>query len=234
MERSLAPGQAIMPHEQARELVKDQKKFLVAPCICRREHEMSGEGCDKPRESCLVFGWGADYYLRNGLGREIDLVETLDILTLAEEAGLVLQPSNAERIVNICTCCGCCCQVLKSFKRHPAPARIVSSSYRAVFDPEACVSCGVCLDRCQMDALEMSGEEIVFNPERCIGCGLCVTTCPSGALSLERKPQEEQREIPRNMYEAGKRLARARGKLGPVKETFLGLKSKVDRLRAGR
>ena len=68
VERSLAPEQAVMVHEQARELVKDQKKFLVAPCICRREHQMVGEGCDKPLESCLVFGWGADYYLRNGLG----------------------------------------------------------------------------------------------------------------------------------------------------------------------
>ena len=59
VERSLEPGQAVMPHEQARELVKDQRKFLVAPCICRREHEMIGEGCDKdPRNRAWCSGGG--------------------------------------------------------------------------------------------------------------------------------------------------------------------------------
>ena len=105
----------------------------------------------------------------------------------------------------------------------------MAAAYRAEFDSESCTACGVCLDRCQMEALEMVDGEIVFKPERCIGCGLCVTTCPSGALTLSRKPEEEQPEVPRNMYESGRRLARARGKLNPLKETYLGLKSKVDR-----
>ena len=108
-----------MAYEQAEELIRGQKKLLVAPCICRREHKMTGEGCDKPEETCLVFGLGADYYQRNGLGRLIDMDEALDILAKAEKAGLVLQPSNAKKIVNICCCCGCCCQVLKTLKMYP-------------------------------------------------------------------------------------------------------------------
>ncbi len=91
-------------------MVGKQKKFLVAPCIWRREHQLRGAGCDKLMDACLVFGWGADYYERNELGRVITLEETLEILKKADEDSLVLQPSNAQEIVNICCCCGDCCQ----------------------------------------------------------------------------------------------------------------------------
>ena len=45
-------------------------------------------------------------------------------------------------------------------------------------------------------------KRIYVNEEVCIGCGLCISTCPSGALSLERKPKEVQKEIPKNQMEA--------------------------------
>jgi electron transport complex protein RnfB len=53
---------------------------MVSPCICRKEQKMIGKGCDKPEEACLIFGGGAYYYEKNGLGREIDKKEALDIL----------------------------------------------------------------------------------------------------------------------------------------------------------
>jgi hypothetical protein len=83
VERSLTPQHEVTHYEAAEELVRAQKKFLVAPCICRREHEMIGEGCDKPQESCLVFGAGVDYYEANGLGRRIDMEEALAIIKQA-------------------------------------------------------------------------------------------------------------------------------------------------------
>ena len=70
--RSITSQMKILPYEMAEELILHHKKFVVTPCICRREHEMIGEGCEKPLESCLVFGMGADYYQRNGIGRVID------------------------------------------------------------------------------------------------------------------------------------------------------------------
>ena len=232
--RSLTPDNQVLPFEQAEALVKSQKRALVAPCICRREHTMTGKGCDKPEESCLVFGMGVDYYLRNGLGREISIDEALAILARADEAGLVLQPSNAQKVVNICCCCGCCCQVLKTLKRHPQPASLVSSAFIAQADPDECQGCEVCVERCQMDALSMVDGLVSLNQDRCIGCGLCVTTCPSGALTLQRKPEEQQSQVPRNMYESMVQLGRARGKLSPTSMAMMGIKSKVDRLRAAK
>ena len=200
--KSIQAGLEVLPHEQAEELVRKQTKFLVAPCICRREHQLSGGGCEKLMDACLVFGWGADYYERNGLGRLITLEETLEILRKADEEGLVLQPGNSMEIVNICLCCGDCCQVLKNLKLYPAPGELSSSPFRVQLDEEACIGCGTCPDRCQMDALEMKEDKAALKPERCIGCGLCVSTCPAEALNLVRKPQSMQPPAPKNQKEA--------------------------------
>jgi electron transport complex protein RnfB len=230
--RSITPELRVLPYEKAEELVRGQERFLVAPCICRREHKMVGKGCDKPEETCLVFGMAADYYERNGLGRVIDKQEALDILKKADEAGLVLEPSNAKEILNVCCCCGCCCQVLKNIKRHPKPASLVSSSFLAVADPETCEGCGICVERCQMEALRLEDDKVVHNLDRCIGCGLCVSTCPTGSLKLTRKPQSEQPGVPKDMTQALIRLARERGKLGPITLVKMQLRSKLDRLKA--
>ena len=53
---------------------------------------MVGKGCDRLLEACLIFGSGAYYYEKNGLGRSISQDEALEILNKGFEAGLVLQP----------------------------------------------------------------------------------------------------------------------------------------------
>jgi len=227
--RSVNIDREIMTYENAEELIRSQKKFVVAPCICRREAAMSGEGCDKPVETCLVFGLAADYYHKNGLGREIDQKEALEIIKKADEAGLVLQPSNAKRIVNICCCCGCCCQILKNIKHHPKPATLVSTPFTVYTNPETCKGCGICVERCQMDALRVEDKKVVYDADRCIGCGLCVSTCPTGSLKLIRKPEPDQPVVPKNVFENYLRLGRARGKLGPVSLAKMKIKSKIDR-----
>jgi ferredoxin len=210
--KSISAGLEVLAYEKAEEIVRQQSKFLVAPCICRREHHIKGAGCDKLMEACLVFGWGAEYYARNGLGRFISLEETLEIIKKAEAEGLVLQPSNTQDIVNICCCCGDCCQMLLHLKHHPTPALAVSSPFVAQDDADLCVGCEACIDRCQMQALVMKDGRAVLNPDRCIGCGLCVSTCPSGALTLVRKPAELQPAVPKSQRDALLLRAQARAK----------------------
>ncbi len=222
----------ILLYERAEELVRNHRRFAVAPCICRRERSIAGEGCDKPLESCLMFGSAAKYYVRNGLGREISQDEVLQILARAEEAGLVLQPGNSKKPDFICTCCGCCCGILTTIKRYPRPADIVSSPFVAVIDTDACDTCGICETRCQMEAISLDDGYALLDPGRCIGCGLCVTTCPSEAIVLSRKPATEQRPVPRDVVDTNIKLAQARGKLGVAEMVSMVVKSRVDRLLA--
>jgi len=185
----------ILPYEHAEELINSHTKFAVADCICRKEKSMTGEGCDKPLETCLVMGGGADYYQRHSMGREISKPEAFEILELANEHALVMQPANTKDAGNICFCCGDCCRVLRNIKQYPQPGTLVSSPYLAVVDSEVCSACETCLDRCQMEAIEVNGYAKILD-ERCIGCGLCVTTCETGALRLERKSTEDLPYVP--------------------------------------
>ena len=232
--RSISVQTEVLPYEKAEELVRAQEKILVAPCICRREHTMSGHGCDKPEETCLVFGIGMDYYKRNGIGRVIDQREALGILEKANEAGLVLQPGNSQELMNICCCCGCCCQVLKAFKRREKPASMAATAFIVNTNPDTCSGCETCIDRCQMEALRIENDQVVLNKDRCIGCGLCVSTCPTESLTLVRKPESEQLTVPKDVEKAAIQLGKARGKLGPGKMISMLVKSKVDRLLAAR
>jgi len=217
----------VMPYERAEELVHTQKAFAVSNCICRQEKRIMGKGCDKPEESCLQFGMAADSVVRTGRGRAISMEEALAILQRAEEVGLVLQPNNAKDPMFICTCCGCCCGVLRSLKSYPEPASMVVSPFWASLDSDTCKGCGLCAKRCQMEAFHLDNKKSVLDVNRCIGCGLCVSTCPTHSLSLVRKPKEKQPYVPKNIVETSIKLGKARGKLSTGKLIGMQVQIKV-------
>jgi ferredoxin len=210
--QSLSADMQVMAYQTAEQIITAQSKIVVAPCICRKEQKMIGKGCDNPQEVCLIFGSGAYYYEENGLGRQITKQEALDILHKGAEAGLVLQPGNAQKAINICMCCGCCCQILKNIKQFDIPALAVNSSYYAQVDASECVTCGICETRCHMEAIEVD-DTATIDLNRCIGCGVCIPTCEVGALHLVAKPEQEQWVPPKTTFEAYFAIAKERGLL---------------------
>jgi len=208
--KSLNAEMQVMPYEAAEEIIKKQSKIVVAPCICRKEHRMVGEGCDKPMDVCMIFGSGAHYYEKNGLGRSVPQDEALVILNQAMDAGLVLQPGNAQKPANICMCCGCCCQILKNLNALDMPAKAIASNYYATVDDEACTACGVCETRCQMNAIALDDVARV-DPDRCIGCGLCVPTCDVDAMRLMEKDAAERTVPPKSLLGTYINIAKERG-----------------------
>jgi len=230
--KSISVENVVMPYERAEELVRSQKSFAVLNCICKQSMRIIGKGCNKPEESCLTLGRFADVVVHKGVGRAITMEEMLANLQRAEEVGLVLQPNNAKDPLFICTCCGCCCGVLKSLKRYPEPASMVVSAFWASLNTDTCKGCGLCTKRCQMEALHLDNKKSVLNVNRCIGCGLCVSTCPTHSLSLVRKPEAKQPYVPKDFIETNIRVGKARGKLGISTLIGMQVRSKLDRLLA--
>jgi heterodisulfide reductase subunit A-like polyferredoxin len=131
-----------------------------------------------------------DLMARTGWGRSISKEEALEIAAKNEEDGLVLQPCNQQEIQAICSCCGDCCGALKAIKTLPRPAEFVASNYFAQVKADLCDGCGICVDRCQMEAVAVQDDVARVNRDRCIGCGLCVPKCPSESIHLVKKEKE--------------------------------------------
>jgi len=200
----------VAAYEDAKSIVNGKAKIAVADCICRTQQDLLDKGCDKPKEVCLLFGSHADYYVENKMGRYITSEEACRILDQCEEAGLVNQPANMVNPGGMCNCCEDCCGVLRALNRLPNPGEMVHNRYWAVVDQEECTACEICLDRCQMNAIEIEDAAKV-DTARCIGCGLCVTTCPVEAIQLEEKPKELQVPPPASGQELMSMTAEKRG-----------------------
>jgi len=114
--RQVVAQYPVAPYEDVLKIIDDQKKIAVAPCVCRMTAKLAGKGCDKPMEACFTFGSHADYYVENYMGRYITHAEAKEIIKKNEEAGLVMQPFNSQKIGGMCSCCGDCCGVLRSLK----------------------------------------------------------------------------------------------------------------------
>lgn len=212
VEKSVETTQNIAAFDDAVEIIKSKSLIVVADCICRKQRQTINMGCDKPMETCFMFGSMAQYYLDHDLGRQVTAEEAVNILAHAQENGLVTQPATSQNPGGMCNCCGDCCGVLSALNATPRPAELVFSNYRAQVIPEDCTGCEICLDRCQMDAIALDDQDCAtIDLHRCIGCGLCITTCPTYALKLELKPESDRMIPPANSAEQMMALAQKRG-----------------------
>ncbi len=201
VEKSITPEHHIPTYEELAKIIEDlEGSIALINCICRQAKDLLGEPCKQTslRENCLAFGHTGQLYIDNGWGRQITKEESLVILRKNQEDGLVFQVGNSLSFEWICSCCGCCCGVLENLKALPRPALFFSSNYYAEVDPELCVGCETCIDRCQMEAIKLIKEKSKINLKKCIGCGNCVVSCPEDAIRLIRK---ENATVPPSTYD---------------------------------
>jgi NAD-dependent dihydropyrimidine dehydrogenase PreA subunit len=209
VEKEIEGSTEIQPYEKVSQIIESHTRFAVADCICRKEARMLGKGCDKLLEACMSFGASADFYIENGIGREISKEEAKKILLRAEEDGLIHCSTNsAGNKAFICNCCGCCCKSLANVTKYGNLQAIVKSNYYATKDGETCTDCGTCVERCQVSAIKMENDHTLISKELCIGCGLCASTCPTASITMVRKPPQEASPI----FSGGKQLLQAMGK----------------------
>lgn len=158
VQKSITPMHNVSHFDEVLTLLeKSDPPFVVVECICRKKSRMEGQPCKVTdrKDTCLAVGNSAATCQLMGIGREITRQEAIAIIESNQKEGLVLQPSNTEKLDFICSCCGCCCGMLSVHQKLPIPMEFWSSNFYAVVDTDSCRGCGVCERRCQVGAIKM-------------------------------------------------------------------------------
>jgi ferredoxin len=178
--------QAVLSFDEAEEILRSATTLAIGPCGCRKEEQ----NCDAPIDVCLALDY-EERDLYEGF-EPVSVERALEALRTSHEAGLVhlAYRKPGKPITEFCSCCSCCCWMFKRLKATDYHEAIVESRFIAKQDPETCVGCGTCVERCPFDAWLPSenGGAPSLAEGRCFGCGVCVTACPADAISL--RPRE--------------------------------------------
>ena len=193
-----APKDQVLPYEDALDVVQKASFVSLLPCVCRQ----AARNCDDPLDVCMVLGQG--FYGGDVAGqpvldptqmvsipriRRVSVDEAVETLKLAANAGLVHTTMNVKGDSwLICNCCSHACHGLRGITQLDIPHAVAPSSYWAVVDEDLCNGCWACVDRCQVDAIEINEDMVAeIDYERCLGCGICTFVCAPKALRLEKR-----------------------------------------------
>jgi ferredoxin len=180
----------VQPYENVNEIVASATRWSVVPCTCRRQSQK----CDYPVNVCLQLNRAAAYTINRGAGPELSKEEALAIIEKSAEAGLIHQLGNRSSDFGvICNCCTDCCIIFRPLLEHrpdELERGFAKSRFEAAIDQDLCNGCQLCVDRCQLNAIEMrkvAGSKrmkAAVDEAKCWGCGACVTGCTEGAATL--------------------------------------------------
>ena len=166
----------LLPEAEA--VIAAEEHVYLWPCDCRA---IVGS-CDKPLDVCLRFDNERE------LEREISREQALEILRMADAAGLMHTDylgRSAGDTHAICNCCTDCCFPHRAAARLEAESVWPRRRHLAVVDREECTQCGDCVERCPFGAATMSADdEPLVEAAECRGCGLCSTGCPAEAIAM--------------------------------------------------
>lgn len=220
IQRTVEDPRRVSPYEDVLQVLDREDYICVAHCPCRQRKNLDpdSESCRHETFNCLHFGRLARYMVQQGMGWEIERERALEILGAAADAGLVHAVStHLTRPESICNCCACCCIYVQSANVLGAHGH-QRSNYAAGTVARTCKGCGLCVERCPMNAITLqpsaeannkNGLASVVDRDRCIGCGVCAHKCPTQSIRLTQRPQTEG--FPVTEREMAEQMARERG-----------------------
>ncbi|MFH1091745.1 MAG: 4Fe-4S binding protein [Pseudomonadota bacterium] len=183
--KTIQDPRAVLPFDALKPMIEATSYQAVGHCPCRQIKKYVGDPCGFSTENCLHFGSMGQYMVEQDMARKLTVDETLQILKEANEEGLVHIVDNIEgHVSTICNCCGCCCVQMVPMKQLGLQT-LSPSNYVSRVNPEACVGCGTCEERCPMEAIQVGDDDLaVVDESLCIGCGVCTPTCDAEAVDL--------------------------------------------------
>jgi Na+-translocating ferredoxin:NAD+ oxidoreductase subunit B len=212
----------VLSYKKVSSLIDQNQSFLVMDCICKKEQGESEISCNQlfqmsldmaskpdscadtvPRkhhqlQMCLATAPKPGFFNHDVRGRVLTKDEAYALLNKTESFGLVhIAAKTREEVVYVCNCCGCCCGILIAISRSGVPAsQVINTRDCAAIDSDSCTGCSLCVQRCQLKAIDLGQETYHIIENRCIGCGLCVTACPTDAVALVPTKQECNARLP--------------------------------------
>lgn len=181
-----SPGVGILsyPTDKFSEMADRAKKSIcrIDVCTCRQEMHLLDEGCrhvEKPTSvTCTLTGTVAEAAIKAGAATRISKEQFLEDRMQAGELGLVAMTDDTVDPLLICTCCDCCCSILRVLKEFNNPNTWAQSHFEAVIDRGKCKGCKTCAKACPMEAIKVGRDKKAsVDYARCIGCGVCVVKC---------------------------------------------------------
>ena len=187
-----AGDEYVLPSQSVKEIIEKFDDIAVGHCHCRQRQKILGNplAANTPTFNCFTFGKSARHTVAHGFAKRVTKEQAFEILKEAQAAGLVhkaYHPGSDETKseTSLCKCDKHCCETLAVWRKGALP--LVNSTFHlARVDPDVCLGCGTCEEKCPTEAItigDMSVAEV--NGECCFGCGVCARFCPSGAISLK-------------------------------------------------
>ncbi|RLG39860.1 MAG: hypothetical protein DRO05_07855 [Thermoproteota archaeon] len=151
---------------------------------------MTYKNRDKSLRTCIALNEFSDELVERRVAEKIQPDEAEEVLGLANEHGLLRQALYIDwirrEVFDVCSCCPCCCMYLRAYMNYGIKHHIAKSGFVSIVNPDKCIGCGACIERCIFEARSLVGNKCVVDEEKCFGCGLCTTVCPTGAVGLVR------------------------------------------------
>ncbi|MEE8399133.1 MAG: hypothetical protein V3S89_09005 [Desulfobacterales bacterium] len=190
VDRTIDNESTVHTYNQVKSYIENNDLITVSTCYCRQEALLLGEDIhDMPMEVCMSFGPGAQFNIDRLGAQKLTKEEAMKILDETEEAGLIHMTRNVANTNFICNCDRWHCEAVSGMLAQPKPGKFFNSGFEPRFDPDACVACEVCIDRCPATALAMGDDDLPeVDLDRCFGCAACATGCPSEAIGMTATP----------------------------------------------
>jgi len=188
----IIPQEETLPFYEASKIVDRYDTIALSRCPCKFQKELLGDPCKTATDPfrCLHFGHLGRWFIEHGFAKQISKEEAKKVLIEAENDGLVHKAfhhdQNLDKEENtLCNCCKCCCIIFQSYYRGIAPFH-TKTSYIAEIDEKKCKGCGMCVEKCPIEATVLIDGKSHNDDKKCIGCGVCVQQCPEKARTLQK------------------------------------------------